>query len=318
MPTTLLIRTNGNEREILCPPLLTIGRMPPNEVVVAHPRVSRNHAIIRMLGSEEYYVIDMGSINGTYLNGQRVVMPTLLNDLDEICLDGCAITFRSGSEPVCTDDEDDGEVTLTMTSVGLLPEEITLLVCDIRNYTMISEQILPNTLASVMARWFKLVTQVIETCGGTIDKFIGDAVMVRWAMDSVEDKQVAVCRALEAAVSLDGICREINQAYPRLPFPFRIGAGINTGRAILGNMGGGSYREYTAIGDAVNLAFRFESASKTLDTDIVIGPDAYQNLTESFWKDRCRSVNVKGRDAPILVWPLRFAEARAMLDQLGT
>jgi len=307
---------DGDEREMLCPPLLTIGRTPPNEVVVPHPLVSRNHAIVRMLSPGEYYLIDMGSTNGTYLNGQRVVMPTLLNDLDVICLEGCVITFRVEREPVCDEDADDGEVTMTMTSVGLQPEEITFLVCDIRNYTKISEQISPKALASVMARWFKQVTKVIETCGGTIDKFIGDAVMARWATATFGNKQSAVGRALEAAVALDSICGEINQLHSELPCPFRIGAGINTGRAILGNMGGGIYREYTAIGDAVNLAFRFESASKTLDTDVVIGPESYQNLTERFWKDRCQSLNVKGRDVPILVWPVRFAEARAMIDQL--
>jgi adenylate cyclase len=309
---------DGNEREISCPPLLTIGRKPPNEVVVSHPRVSRNHAIVRMLRSGEYYVIDMGSTNGTYLNGQRVVMPTLLNNLDVICIEDCTITFRVVSEPVCEEDEDEDSVTMTMTSVGLQSEEITLLVCDIRNYTKISEQISPTELASVMARWFKQVTKVIESCGGTIDKFIGDAVMVRWSTEGVEDKQAAVCRALEAAVALDGICGEINQKYRHLPFPIRIGAGINTGQAILGNMGGGTYREYTAIGDAVNLTFRFESASKTLNSDIVIGPDSYQNLAERFWKGRCQSVNIKGRDAPILVWPVRFAEVKAMMAQLRT
>lgn len=316
MSTTLLIKTDGNEREILCPPLLTIGRTPPNEVVVSHPRVSRNHAIVRMLRPGEYYVIDMGSTNGTCLNGQRVVMPTLLNDQDVISLEGCTITFRVGSETGYNEEADTAEVTLTMTSAGQQPEEITLLVCDIRNYTKISEQIPPSALASVMARWFKQVTKVIETCGGTIDKFIGDAVMARWATDAVGDKQAAVSRALEAAVALDGVCGEINQEYSNLPFPFRIGAGINTGRAILGNMGGGAYREYTAIGDVVNLAFRFESASKTLDADIVIGLGAYQNLDERFWKGRCQSVNIKGRDAPISVWPLRFADARTIVNQL--
>jgi adenylate cyclase len=172
MPAKLQFRRGVEEREIVCSPLLTIGRTPPNEIVIPHPKISRNHALIRMLGEGGYYLIDVGSTNGTFLNGKRVVVPTLLKDFDVIALEDATLTFTNAREYVDARASETGEDepnTMTMTSMGVQVEEITLLVCDIRNYTPISESMPANELAALMANWFKMATGVIEACSGTID-----------------------------------------------------------------------------------------------------------------------------------------------------
>lgn len=314
MTAKLQFKRGQEEREIACAPLLTIGRTPPNEIVVPHPKISRNHAMIRMLGQGEYYLIDVGSTNGTLLNGKRVVMPTLLKDLDVITLEDCRLTFRAAPVVVqAAEPEEDVQVTVTMTSMGVQMEEITLLVCDIRNYTPISESMPPNELASLMAKWFKMATKAIEECQGTIDKFIGDAIMVRWSSGLCKSDNGSVANALRAAKKLNGICTQVNTAFTHLPFPFRIGVGINTGLAVLRSIGGAGYREYTAIGDSVNMAFRFETESKKLGKDIVIGPESYKYLPKQLWEGSCQSVTVKGKSDPISVWAIRFEEIDAVL-----
>jgi adenylate cyclase len=316
MNAKLLYRLGGKEKEIACSALMTIGRVSSNEVVVPHPSVSRNHAMIRLLRPGEYYLIDVGSSNGTYLNGKRVATPTLLEDADVITVADCSLTFRiqCGAGAVKPKKQKRGDTTLLLACDDSQPEEITLLVCDIRNYTQLSEHITARKLAAVMATWFKLVTEAVERCGGTVDKFIGDAVLARWASKVRVQSPVSVINAMKAAAAIDAVCAQVNAQFGNLPTAFRVGAGVNTGRAVLGNLGSGGYREYTVIGDAVNLTFRFESESKALGKDVVVGPDSYTYLPRRLWEPNLQSVSIKGRSESVRVWALTFDALNAILQ----
>lgn len=321
MTARLHYKRGDEERDIACLSLMTVGRTPPNDIVVPHPKVSRSHAIIRMLKEGEYYLVDVGSTNGTFLNGRRVVTPVQLKNGDAIAVEDCVLTFldRVAPEPRELDpEEEEAQLTVTMSSLDIEMVEITFLVCDIRNYTPISESMPPNELAALMARWFKQATAVIESCSGTIDKFIGDAVLVRWPIRAGQDVRRSVVSALTVAKRLNEVCAQVSAQYTRLPFPFRVGVGINTGKAVLGSIGGSGYREYTAIGDAVNMAFRFESESKALGKDIVIGADSYTHLPQTLWEGALQTVTVKGKSEPASVWALGFGEVGAVLEAAGT
>jgi len=318
MVARLSFKRGTEEREITCTSVLTMGRMPPNDIVVAHPKVSRNHAMIRMLQPGEYYLIDIGSTNGTMLNEKRVVVPILLKDDDVIAIEDCTLTFKAAQAPTSKEgcEDEDGVAEMTIASVAEMTSEITILVCDIRNYTVLSEKLPASQLAQMMAKWFKLATQAIEEEAGTIDKFIGDAIMVRWTIDYKKDVTVSVRHALKVSQKLNEIGTQINLLYPGLPLPFRVGVGINTGRAVLGSMGGAGYREYTALGDAVNMAFRFESESKKLGKDIVIGYDSCIHLPKALWEKSLKAVTVKGKADAVSVWAVSFDEMASALDSL--
>lgn len=313
MSAKLFYTEGGQQREFACVPLMTIGRTPPNDIIIPNPRVSRNHAMIRMLGPETYYLIDVGSTNGTFLNGKRVVTPELLKNGDAITIEDSALKFQAEDvAPDASETDADSSATHTMTSFGVKVEVITLLVCDIRGYTRISERMGASELSALMGTWFKRATKVIESCRGTVDKFIGDAIMVRWSSEQGSGVDETVRDALRAAWSLHEVCARINGSC-KLDEPFRIGVGINTGQAVLGSIGGRGYREYTAIGDAVNMAFRFETASKDLGKDVVIGPDACRHLPEEWWAGAMRSVTVKGKDEPVEVWAIDFGDIAAFI-----
>ena len=95
---------------------------------------------------------------------------------------------------------------------------------------------------------------------------------------------------------------------------YSVGCGTNSGQAILGNVGAGGMREYTALGDSVNIAFRLETASKELKKDVVIGPDSYGLLPKHLWQDSLQLVWGKNKKDPIPVWPVTFEELDKVLQ----
>ena len=201
----------------------------------------------------------------------------------------------------------------TMFTVGGAIHHVTILVTDIRGYTSMSEKIGADLLAQVLSRWCRAASEIVGNNGGVVDKFIGDAIMVRWTDDGQLDVSPVVA-ALRTAHELNTEVGRIGAEFPDLPHKLKIGVGINTGQAVLGNVGG-SNKDYTALGDSVNLAFRFESASKTLGKDVVIGPKSYEQLPEEIYESHIESVEVKGKEKPISVCALTYDDLAAILEK---
>jgi len=308
MPASVYYKVGNKTHEFVCGPLVTIGRTKTNNVVFADPKVSRNHLLLRCLGEEKYYLIDMGSANGTYLNGKRVIVPTLLKNGDVINVGSRVnvLTFRLKSDEHARDggdDLDDSATTFAFEAPSI--REVTVLVADIRDYTSMSEQLPIDLLAKLLGEWFRYVNDIIEKNGGGVDKFIGDAVMACWLMRA-ENPQAGMQQTLRAAYELHVMTEKLNQAYPKLPKPLRIGVGINTGEAIHGDMGSGRLQDYTVLGDSVNVAFRLEKASKELNADLVISHSSLKYFPRPMWEGRQRAIKVKGKDELVTVYPLKF------------
>lgn len=300
------ISIEGEDRSFECKQIVTIGRARSNDIVLVNPAMSRNHAIIRLLGDGRYYLMDTGSANGSSVNDKRVFTPSVLKDGDSIGLGGHKLIFKY--VPADAGGRGDGEKLNDAPTIQLdpIPQELTVFVTDIRGYTAMSEKISDDTLAMVLGGWFGEVNEIVEANGGMIDKFIGDAAMAIWltgegnAVDTVRS-------ALRTASALCRSARAINDRFPDLPTPLRIGVGINTGEAVLGNVGVAGTRGYTAIGDTVTMAFHLESATKTLNTDVVLGEDAYTCLPADTVGDHLCSVKVKGKAQPVPVCAMTFA-----------
>lgn len=313
MPATLLIETGGNQQELECGPIVTIGRVAPNDIILSNDmKVSRNHALIRIMGDGRYYLIDMGSSNGTFVNENRVLMPHELKDADKILIGDSTVIFKS--KAVTTDKQaglDTSQVTVRAS--GTI-RKITIMVADIRNFTGLNESVPADSLADILSKLFQAATQIVEKHGGVVDKFIGDAVMARWT----EGKRTAadsVKRALSAVNEIERMINTLNDQYPDLPQYLQMGFGINSGDAVVGNIGVYGQRDHTAIGDAVNMAFRFESASKELQKDVVLGKPSYECLPQQMWKDKLQNIPVKGKTTPMPVWAITFAELNSLIKQ---
>jgi len=298
MSAYVVVQTAAEPKQYPCERVLTIGRVPPNDVILTDPKVSRHHAIIRLFGDRRYHLVDLGSANGCLVNGRRVIVPCALANGDRIHIGEQMLTFYDAD--IQTPQIQESDSASTMMTYNSKVQEIVVLVADIRNFSQMSEQIEVCLLAQVIGRWFGMVTSIVEEHQGVVDKFIGDAVMVRWV--SLRGQAGAMTtESLKTACALHGAANKVNEEFPDLPGPLKIGVGINMGHAVLGNVGSSRARDYTALGDSVNLAFRIEKASKELGKGIVVGDDAYKHLPASLQCGHPETIVVKGKEAPITV-----------------
>ena len=153
--------------------------------------------------------------------------------------------------------------------------ELSVLFCDVRGFTTLSEQLDPEALTRLVNRFLTPMTGILLDHGGTIDKYMGDCIMAFWnaPLDDPDHARHAASAALAMERELDALnARLAAEAAPGAAVPpLRIGIGINTGRACVGNFGSDQRFDYSAIGDEVNLASRLEGQSKTYGVTCVIG-----------------------------------------------
>ena len=194
----------------------------------------------------------------------------------------------------------------SLLKLGGETKEMTFLFSDIRGFTPISEKYKgnPEGLTKLINRFLTRMTDVIIANGGTIDKFMGDCIMAFWnaPIENKKHRELAVKTALEMEVEL----AELNMNLQAEGLPqINIGIGINTGEALVGNMGSEQRFDYSVIGDAVNLASRLESSSKTLGKTIVIGEDTRHTIETAYPFEYIDSITVKGKTEEIKVYTIR-------------
>lgn len=305
MSAIIRVNSKGVSKGIPCKAVLTLGRDKNSDIVIIDLLASRNHAMIRRLGHSDYYLIDSGSSNGSFVNSHRVAIPRLLKTGDRIQIGGCELVFEQLHKKENTMDTISMEETII--SDRPVIRQITVLVADIRGFTSLSESVDIRTLTRMMTKWFHNVTDVITNHGGIVDKFIGDCVFARWESDINEAQ--SVMKALCAAIEINNVTEELNQNSAEISEKLRVGVGINTGVA---SMGIG--QDATALGDAVNIAFRLESATKVLGSDIVMSESSYCSLPEDCLAGEKQHIRVKGKRDVLRICSLHFDDVKNMLN----
>jgi adenylate cyclase len=160
---------------------------------------------------------------------------------------------------------------------------LSIMFADIRGFSDFSRQKPPHQVTRLLNTYFSAIVPVIERHGGTINQYVGDGIMVLWgAPRPLPDH--ARC-AVEAAVEMGRVVRDMRQTWQDIGIDMAIGVGIHTGRVVVGAVGSPSRLNYTAIGDAVNAAARIESENKTLRTQVLISVATWQELSTA---DRAR------------------------------
>ena len=185
--------------------------------------------------------------------------------------------------------------------------EMTVLFSDVRNFTTISESMEPKELTSLINGFLTPITHIIFDQRGTIDKYMGDAVMAFWGAPSV-DPQHAL-HALNAAMRIVERMRELRTDFAARGWPeIRIGVGVNTGEMNVGNKGSEFRVDYTVLGDAVNLGSRLEGLTKVYGVDIIAGESTRYAVPEYEYRE-LDLVRVKGKDRPVAIYePLGLLE----------
>jgi adenylate cyclase len=194
-----------------------------------------------------------------------------------------------------------------ITSRGELPalkgerRRVTVLFADIRGFTAIAEGMRPEEVVELLSEFFSRMVDVILRNQGTIDKFLGDGMMVIFGapIDDPNQEEHAVRTALEMQRELAQLAAEWEKQGRRT---FKMGIGINSGSAVVGNIGSQQHMEYTAIGDTVNLAARLETATKELGVDIVVSEQTYDAVRPLFAWRAMGAVSVKGRTEAVTTY----------------
>jgi adenylate cyclase len=194
-------------------------------------------------------------------------------------------------------------------SMKAASKELTVMFCDMRGFTKMSETMEPTQLQGLLNDVFSRLTRVIRNNRGTIDKYMGDCVMAFWGapVDSPEHAALSVKTAMEMAHEV----RNINEEHRAKGMPeIGVGIGLNTGSMCVGDMGSSLRKAYTVVGDAVNLGARLEGLSKIYGVDIVVSESTKKLAPDFAWQELDR-VRVKGKDQAVTIfWPL------APLDRL--
>ena len=194
----------------------------------------------------------------------------------------------------------------TLLKLGGETRNMTFMFCDIRGFTPISEKYKSNPagLTKLINRFLTRMTNVIIANGGTVDKFMGDCIMAFWnaPLDTKDHQMLAVLTAAQMQSELAMLNAQLKAE--NLPV-INIGIGINTGEALVGNMGSDQRFDYSVIGDPVNLAARLESASKTLGRTLIVSENTKKGIEHKFQFEYIDEIMVKGKTEPVKVYSLQ-------------
>lgn len=186
--------------------------------------------------------------------------------------------------------------------------EITVMFSDIRGFTSLSENLEPEALVSLLNSYLGPMTKIIMEGGGTLDKYIGDAIMAIWNAPVLQEGHPDM--ACEVAIKMLNELKRLHTEWEKMGLPkLDIGIGMNTGEAVVGNMGADVRFDYTAIGDTVNLASRFEGLNKIYGTNIIVSEFTKRKIKDNKFNFRILDlVRVKGREKPVVLYELRLED----------
>jgi adenylate cyclase len=282
-----------------------IGRGEGATLQLADAGVSRQHCSIRR-EDRDYWLLDLGSANGSFVNGVELSAARVLRDGDRLTLGNSTLVFMESGAAAAPTEADDDRTRISLAQPrAVASEAVTLFVADLKGFTRMSQQLDADQVAALLREWYADCQSILRQHGATIDKFIGDSVFAFWHGVDVATR----ARALAAAQALRSV--EIDPASPTrqllksqrdITLDCRIG--IHVGTVAVGQIGKGIT---TALGDAVNIVFRIEALTRALSQPILVSAAfvaGWQPDAGAF--QSCGAHMVKGAATPIEVFaPVR-------------
>jgi adenylate cyclase len=288
----------------------TIGRGDGCAVLLESRSVSRLHALIQRKDTGDLALVDLGSRNGSFQNGRRVSFPVSLRDQDRLVFGDQELVFVNITEQAAATASATAKARSEPTTAMHTSSMTTILVVDIRDFTPLSRSLSESLLSQTIGTWFLRTGQIVQNEGSWAQKYIGDAVMAVWVHDNEAGIPADMARVLRALHAISDATADISSSLA-LPAPLRIGAGVNTGLAIIGGS------DYTALGDTVNAAFRLETATKGIGLGVALGARSHAELAPdvqaAFME---RQVELKGYEGPSTAWAISFESLAALVRRL--
>lgn len=168
-------------------------------------------------------------------------------------------------------------------SLGGVTKPVAILFSDIRSYSIVTARSSPQTLVAQLNEYFSAMVECVFQNGGTLDKFIGDALMASWgSLDSCGARQDAIA-SVRAALSMQERLRALNQTWRQREWPtLRVGMAVNYGDVVVGNIGSPQRMEFTLIGDAVNVSWKLQELTKTTSADLIVSESVASLVADAF------------------------------------
>lgn len=254
----------------------SLGRAKDNNVVFASAKVSRRHALVHAEGGAEFSLVDLGSSNGTHLNGRRVIQPVVLRHGDVIQIGEQTLVFRLEEAP-------ENDEFFSVTDAQMTVRDVNEMTCwflllDIENFVSLHEEIASNDLARMVGAWLGQCQRMVEEHGGTLSKFLGDGMLVYWNARFCDPKNVA--EALNA----------LRVAQARQAPPFRWA--LHYGKAVFG--AAAVPGELSALGQDLNFVFRIERVAAANGFHTVLSEKANADIGQFLGTKSLGSFPVKG------------------------
>lgn len=194
---------------------------------------------------------------------------------------------------------------------------VTVLFSDVRGFTTMTESADSAKLVEQLNQYLTAMVSCVFKAGGTLDKFIGDAVMAVWGNTLEANPREDARRAVLCSLDMLAALRVLNQNWEAAGIaPFHIGIGLNHGEVIVGNMGSPERTEFTVIGDAVNLASRLEGLTKEYGLELILGEKLAELVRDDFHLQPVDLVQVKGKTKPVEVFTVHGPSDQPLPDEL--
>jgi adenylate cyclase len=253
----------------------SLGRSPRSSIVLESPKASRRHCIINLQNVGEFWLIDLGSSNGTFLNKRRVHQPVRLCDMDRITVGDASFTFRQPEE--ITSELRTTIAEQTIRETANIP--VWLLVADIENFTPLSRSMGSDKLAQLVGSWVAACKAIVEEHHGEIDKYLGDGFLVYWHDDEKSAENVAL--------GLRNL-KEMQKVEPRFRLVLHYGLVSSGGLRSMG--------EESLIGKEVIFVFRMEKLAGSLGIHLMASAAARTKLGDAMPGLPAGSHGLKGFD----------------------
>jgi adenylate cyclase len=278
-----------------------IGRGDGVTLQLANSGVSRQHASIRR-EHHDYWLVDLGSANGSYVNGVELTSARVLRNGDRVQFGNSLMVFEQSDAARGGDTAESERTVISFEPLAAVAsEEVTLFVADLKGFTRMSELLTADQVASLLREWYADCQSILRHYGATIDKFIGDSVFAFWpgTDPATRAKALAAAQALRLAeADPQSPTRRALRAEQGISLDPQIG--IHVGTVAIGQMGKGIN---TALGDAVNVVFRIEALTRTTRQPVLVSAafvEGWQAHGVAFGS--CGHHAVKGIAEPIEVF----------------
>ena len=251
----------GSQQFPLVGKTFSLGRAKGNTVVFGSAKVSRRHALVHAQGGSEFSLVDLGSSNGTHLNGRRVIQPIPLQHGDVIQIGEQSLVFRL-EMPTDTEDQ------VYMTEAQLTVRDVSELTCwflllDIENFVKLTGNLADAELARMMGVWLAECQWLIENNGGTISKFLGDGLLAYW--------NAQLCRRENVNEALNSLQALQSRQQPAFRWVLHYGKAVFGAAAAVG--------ELSALGQDLNFLFRMERVAAAQGFSYLLSEAAHRELT---------------------------------------